>query len=396
MQTQYGDHSYTDQFIEAEHFAQIKVVGVGGGGSNAVNRMIAEGLRGVDFVAVNTDAQALLMSDAPQRVRIGDKLTRGLGAGGDPEIGEKAADESGEDLREILSGSDMVFVTCGMGGGTGTGAAPICAEIAREIGALSVAVVTKPFHFENKRRMEQAEAGIRELEKHVDTLISIPNQRLLELSGKSETLLNAFKHADEVLYFAVRGIAELITVRGLINLDFSDVRTIMEETGMAFMGTGEAEGKNKGIEAAKRAVTSPLLEDVSICGATGVLVNLTGGESMTMEDVEGAMSYIQGEAHQDSHIIFGSVIDKKMKDRMMVTVIATGFQTRSDIRSDDYLHVVPAAASSRPDLDTPTFIRKEREQLAVDRVGASRRSVPTGDDLDSEYDIPTFMRKKAD
>jgi len=376
--------------------ARIKVIGVGGGGGNAVDNMISMGLGGVEFISANTDSQALRASKAPKKIQIGMKITGGRGAGSNPEIGRRAAEEDRQKIKEYLVGSNMVFITAGMGGGTGTGAAPICAEIAREIGALSVAVVTKPFHFENKRRMEQAEAGIRELEKHVDTLISIPNQRLLELSGKSETLLNAFKHADEVLYFAVRGIAELITVRGLINLDFSDVRTIMEETGMAFMGTGEAEGKNKGIEAAKRAVTSPLLEDVSICGATGVLVNLTGGESMTMEDVEGAMSYIQGEAHQDSHIIFGSVIDKKMKDRMMVTVIATGFQTRSDIRSDDYLHVVPAAASSRPDLDTPTFIRKEREQLAVDRVGASRRSVPTGDDLDSEYDIPTFMRKKAD
>jgi len=282
-----------------------------------------------------------------------------------------------------------------MGGGTGTGGAPVCAEIAREIGALSVAVVTKPFSFENKRRMEQAEEGIRELEKHVDTLICIPNQRLLELSGKTETLLNAFKQADEVLYFAVKGIAELITVRGLINLDFSDVRTVMQETGMAIMGTGEAEGKNKGIEAAKRAVSSPLLEDISISGATGVLVNLTGGETMTMEDVEGAMSFIQGEAHQDSHIIFGSVIDKRMSDRMMVTVIATGFQTRSEIRSEDYLTVVPASSSFRPNLDTPTFIRKEREQLAVDRVGANRRSA-SGDDLESEYDIPTFLRKKAD
>ena len=376
--------------------ARIRVIGIGGGGGNAVDNMISMGLGGVEFISANTDAQALRASKAPKKIQIGMKITGGRGAGSNPEIGRRAAEEDRQKIKEYLVGSNMVFITAGMGGGTGTGAAPICAEIAREIGALSVAVVTKPFHFENKRRMEQAEAGIRELEKHVDTLISIPNQRLLELSGKSETLLNAFKHADEVLYFAVRGIAELITVRGLINLDFSDVRTIMEETGMAFMGTGEAEGKNKGIEAAKRAVTSPLLEDVSICGATGVLVNLTGGESMTMEDVEGAMSYIQGEAHQDSHIIFGSVIDKKMKDRMMVTVIATGFQTRSDIRSDDYLHVVPAAASSRPDLDTPTFIRKEREQLAVDRVGASRRSVPTGDDLDSEYDIPTFMRKKAD
>ena len=375
--------------------ARIRVIGIGGGGGNAVDNMISMGLGGVEFISANTDAQALRASKAPKKIQIGMKITRGLGAGSNPEIGRRAAEEDREKIKEYLTGSNMVFVTAGMGGGTGTGAAPVCAEIAREIGALSVAVVTKPFNFENKRRMEQAEEGIRALEKHVDTLICIPNQRLLELSGKTETLLNAFKQADEVLYFAVRGIAELITVRGLINLDFSDVRTIMEETGMAIMGTGEAEGKNKGIEAAKRAVSSPLLEDISISGATGVLVNLTGGESMTMEDVEGAMSFIQGEAHQDSHIIFGSVIDKRMKDRMMVTVIATGFQTRSEIRSEDYLTVVPASTSFRPDLDTPTFIRKEREQLAVDRVGANRRGAQ-GDDLESEYDIPTFLRKKAD
>lgn len=375
--------------------ARIRVIGIGGGGGNAVDNMISMGLGGVEFISANTDAQALRASKAPKKIQIGMKVTRGLGAGSNPEIGRRAAEEDREKIKEYLAGSNMVFVTAGMGGGTGTGAAPVCAEIAREIGALSVAVVTKPFNFENKRRMEQAEEGIRALEKHVDTLICIPNQRLLELSGKTETLLNAFKQADEVLYFAVRGIAELITVRGLINLDFSDVRTIMEETGMAIMGTGEAEGKNKGIEAAKRAVSSPLLEDISISGATGVLVNLTGGENMTMEDVEGAMSFIQGEAHQDSHIIFGSVIDKRMKDRMMVTVIATGFQTRSEIRSEDYLTVVPASTSFRPDLDTPTFIRKEREQLAVDRVGANRRGAQ-GDDLESEYDIPTFLRKKAD
>jgi cell division protein FtsZ len=375
--------------------ARIRVIGVGGGGGNAVDNMISMGLGGVEFISANTDAQALRASKAPKKIQIGMKVTRGLGAGSNPEIGKRAAQEDREKIKEYLTGSNMVFITAGMGGGTGTGGAPVCAEIAREIGALSVAVVTKPFDFENRRRMEQAEAGIRELEKHVDTLICIPNQRLLELSGKSETLLNAFKQADEVLYFAVKGIAELITVRGLINLDFSDVRTVMEETGMAIMGTGEAEGKNKGIEAAKRADSSPLLEDISICGATGVLVNLTGGESMTMEDVEGAMSYIQGEAHQDSHIIFGSVVDRKMNDRMMVTVIATGFTTRSEIRSENYLNVVPTTTSSRPDLDTPTFIRKEREQLAADRVTASRRTV-SGDDLESEYDIPTFMRKKAD
>ncbi|MBN1573785.1 MAG: cell division protein FtsZ [Deltaproteobacteria bacterium] len=375
--------------------ARIKVIGIGGGGGNAVDNMVQMGLIGVDFICANTDSQALNASVAPLKLQIGSKLTRGLGTGADPEIGRKAAEEDREKIRKALAGANMVFITAGMGGGTGTGGAPVCAEVAREVGALSVAVVTKPFHFENKKRMKQAEAGIEELEQYVDTLICIPNQRLLEITGRQETLITAFKRADEILYCAVRGISDLINIRGLINLDFSDVKTIMEETGMAIMGTGKAEGKEKGVEAAKRAVTSPLLENISISGARGVLVNLTGGEDLSMEDVEGAMSFIQGEAHEDANIIFGAVIDNKMKEEFMVTVIATGFAKGERRLSRELVRIAPLNTSIAEEkgLDTPTFIRKEREELALQKV---TRGVRVPNDEDSEYDIPTFMRKKAD
>lgn len=384
------------EFVESsQHSARIKVVGIGGGGGNAIDNMMEMGLGGVDFICANTDAQALAVSKAPLKMQLGAKLTRGLGAGSDPEVGRKAAEEDRDRIHDILAEANMVFITAGMGGGTGTGGAPIYAEIAKEIGALSVAVVTKPFNFENKKRMEQAEVGISELEKYVDTLICIPNQRLLELSGKEETLISAFKKADEILYFAVKGISDLITIRGLINLDFSDVRTVMEETGMAIMGTGFAEGNNKGVEAAKRAVSSPLLEDLSINGARGVLVNLTGGDDLTMEEVEGAMTYIQGEAHLDANIIFGAVIEKKMRTQLMVTVIATGFPKGEKGLSQELIKVAPPQAKGfkKPDLDTPTFIRKERESLAIEKVSRRMKVV---DDPDSEYEIPTFLRKKAD
>ncbi len=375
--------------------ARIKVIGIGGGGGNAVDNMVQLGLIGVDFICANTDSQALSASVAPLKLQIGSKLTRGLGAGSNPEVGRRAAEEDREKIREALAGANMVFITAGMGGGTGTGGAPVCAEVAREIGALSVAVVTKPFQFENKKRMDQAEAGIEELENHVDTLICIPNQRLLEITGKQETLITAFKRADEVLYYAVRGISDLINIRGLINLDFSDVKTVMEETGMAIMGTGKAEGKDKGTEAAKRAVSSPLLEDISISGAKGVLVNLTGGEELSMEDIEGAMSFIQEEAHEDANIIFGAVIDNNMKDDFMVTVIATGFEKGERKLSHELVRIAPlkTTATDEKGLDTPTFIRKEREELALQKV---TKGVRVPNEEDSEYDIPTFMRKKAD
>ncbi len=375
--------------------AKIKVIGVGGGGGNAVDNMIEMGLAGVDFICANTDAQALTASKAPLKMQLGAKLTKGLGAGSNPDVGKRAAEEDREKIRECLTGAHMIFITAGMGGGTGTGGAPVCAEIAKEVGALTVAVVTKPFSFENKRRMEQAEEGIVELAKHVDTLLCVPNQKLLEVAGKDVPLVTAFKRADEILYFAVKGISDLITVRGLINLDFSDIRTVMAETGMAIMGTGSAQGNNMGVEAAKRAVTSPLLEELSISGARGVLVNLTGGESLTLEDVEGSMTYIQKEVHPEAHIIFGAVIDKKMSDELMVTVIATGFSKPEDTVSRDLIKIGPAAVigQSKGDLDMPTFIRKERDAIAIDKVTRKNLSV-NGED--SEYDIPTFLRKKAD
>ncbi len=375
--------------------AKIKVVGVGGGGGNAVDNMIEMGLAGVDFICANTDAQALAASKASMKMQLGAKLTKGLGAGSNPDVGKRAAEEDRDKIRESLAGAHMVFITAGMGGGTGTGGAPVCAEIAKEVGALSVAVVTKPFAFENKKRMQQAEDGIVELAKHVDTLLCIPNQRLLEYAGKEVTLVTAFKRADEILYFAVKGISDLITVRGLINLDFSDIRTVMEGTGMAIMGTGKAGGSNRGMEAAKRAVTSPLLEELSINGAQGVLVNLTGGENLTLEDVESAMTYIQKEVHHEAHIIFGAVIDKAMGDEMMVTVIATGFSRSDDSLNRELIKIGPAAVigQSKSDLDMPTFIRKDREAIAIDKVTRKNLSV-NGED--SEYDIPTFLRKKAD
>jgi cell division protein FtsZ len=375
--------------------AKIKVIGVGGGGGNAVDNMIEMGLTGVDFICANTDAQALAASNASLKLQLGAKLTRGLGAGSNPDVGKRAAEEDRDKIREHLAGAHMVFITAGMGGGTGTGGAPVCAEIAKEVGALSVAVVTKPFSFENKRRMEQAEAGIVELAKYVDTLLCIPNQKLLEVAGKDVTLVTAFKRADEILYFAVKGISDLITVRGLINLDFSDIRTVMQETGMAIMGTGKADGSHKGVEAAKRAVTSPLLEELSIHGARGVLVNLTGGENLTLEDVEGAMTFIQKEVHPEAHIIFGAVIDRQMGDELMVTVIATGFSRTDEGISRDLIKIGPAAVigQAKSDLDMPTFIRKERDSIAIDKVTRKNLSV-NGED--SEYDIPTFLRKKAD
>jgi cell division protein FtsZ len=289
----------------------------------------------------------------------------------------------------------MVFITAGMGGGTGTGAAPVCAEIAKEIGALSIAVVTKPFAFENKKRMELAEAGIVELRKHVDTLLCIPNQKLMEIAGKDVTVVSAFKKADEILYFAVKGISDLITVRGRMNHDFADIRTIMKETGNAIIGTGRAEGTHKGVEAAKRAVSNPLLEDMSISGARGVLINLTGGEELPLEDVEGAMTFIQKEAHPDALIIPGIVVDPHMGDEMMVTVIATGFSKADGTLSRELIKIGPAAviSQSKGDLDMPTFIRKERDAIAIEKVTRKNLSV-NGED--SEYDIPTFLRKKAD
>ena len=309
---------------ELENVACIRVAGVGGGGCNAVNRMIAEGISGVDFIAINTDNQALLLSDAPVRVRIGEKLTRGLGAGGHPEQGEKAAEESVDELQEVLKGADMVFITAGMGGGTGTGAAPVVARVAREQGALTIGVVTRPFLFEGSKRAAAAEQGIEKLKEQVDTLIVIPNDRLLELTDKRMSLAESFNMADDVLRQGIQGISELITVPGLINLDFADVKTIMSEGGAALMAVGYGEGDDRARDAAEQAISSRLL-DVTIDGARGILFNVTGGPSLSLYDVNQAAAIIRETAHPDANMIFGAVIDENMGDSMRLTVIATGF-----------------------------------------------------------------------
>ena len=314
-----------NDLITEDNFAQIKVVGVGGGGGNAVNRMISEGLGGVEFIAVNTDNQALMLSKAKTRVRIGDKLTRGLGAGGNPEIGRKAAEESSEDLLEVLRGSDMIFVACGMGGGTGTGASPVIAQIAKELGALTIGVVTRPFTFEGTRRAQLAKTGIEALKSQVDTLIVIPNDRLLQMADKRSTLTQAFTLADEVLRQGIQGISELITVPGLINLDFADVRTVMSEGGAALMAVGRASGDDRARSAAEMAITSGLL-DVTIDGARGILFSITGGADLTLFEVNEAAAIIKDSAHAECNLIFGAHIDESLGDEVHITVIATGFE----------------------------------------------------------------------
>jgi len=347
---------------QMESFAQIRVIGVGGGGSNAVNRMIAEGLSGVDFAAVNTDAQALMLSNAPKRVRIGDKLTRGLGVGGDPEVGRKAAEESADELYEVLRGSDMVFITAGMGGGTGTGAAPVIARVAREIEALTIGVVTRPFSWEGAVRAETARVGIEQLKEAVDTLIVIPNDRLLEITDKRVSLQSAFSLADDVLRQGIQGISELITVPGLINLDFADVRTIMSEGGAALMAVGRADGENRAIEAAQQAISSRLL-DITIDGARGILFNITGGPDLSLFEVNEAASIIKQTAHPEVNLIFGAVIDENMGDEIRITVIATGFDStelRPRTTRVTFRDAVefPLPAFDKDDLEIPAFLRR--------------------------------------
>ena len=345
---------------EVENFAQIKVVGVGGGGSNAVNRMIDAGLQGVEFIAVNTDAQALVLSNAPRRVRIGDKLTKGLGSGGDPEVGCKAAEESSDELYEVLKGSDMVFLTAGIGGGTGTGASPAIGRIAKEVGALTIGVVTKPFSFEGKRRQEVAEAGIKELKEQVDTLIVIPNDRLLEIVDKKASMQQAFGVADDVLRQGIQGISELITVPGLINLDFADVRSIMDEGGAALMAVGRASGDNRALEAAQQAISSSLL-DITIDGARGILFNVTGGPDLSLFEVNQAAGIIKETAHPEVNIIFGAVLDPDMEDSIQITVIATGFDV-TDQRKPSVVAKraieFPVRTFDREDIDIPAFLRR--------------------------------------
>jgi len=378
--------------------AKIKVIGIGGGGRNAINSMIQAHVEGVEFIAANTDLQALNSSLAPIRIQLGSHLTKGLGAGANPEIGKRAALEDTDRLAEILDGADMIFVTAGMGGGTGTGAAPIVASIAKEKGCLTVAVVTKPFLFEGKRRLVQAEAGLRELRTGVDTLISIPNQRLLSVVGKQTSLRDAFRICDDVLRQAVQGISDLITVPGLINLDFADVQTIMSEMGMALLGTGVGRGENRAVEAAQKAISSPLLEESSIEGARGVLINITGGPDLTLFEVNEASSTIQEVAHEDAQIIFGSVIDENMHGEIRVTVIATGFGYAKEDFSPVPL-VTPKQSK---------FSKAREEQRTADK-GRTAASVhrATGRDryhervnvaaLDEKsLEIPTFLRKRAE
>ncbi len=382
--------------------AQIRIVGVGGAGGNAINTMISSGLAGVDFIVCNTDAQALRVNLAPTKVQLGAEMTKGLGAGANPEVGRKATMESEEELRDHLVGADMVFITAGMGGGTGTGGAPIIARLAKESGALTVGVVTKPFLFEGKRRMRYADEGIRELKENVDTLICIPNQRLLAVASRSQPLLEAFQKADEVLLQAVRGISDLITVSGLINLDFADVRTIMAEMGMAIMGAASASGENRAEEAARRAIASPLLEDISIRGAQGVLINITGGPSLTLHEVNEAASLIQEEADEDANIIFGAVIDETLDEELFITVIATGFgeeEVQAKTPSLSALRGGKSGDGKRKSrfmgsidaevLDTPAYAR--RRPAAAD--SAPKPDPPSSEDTTG--DMPAFLRKQV-
>jgi cell division protein FtsZ len=363
--------------------ARIKVIGVGGGGGNAVNRMIEAGIEGIEFLVANTDLQALKRSRAPIKIQLGGKLTKGLGAGANPEVGRNAALEDTEKIIEALEGADMVFVTTGLGGGTGTGAAPIIASLATELNALTVAVVTKPFHFEGKRRMTQSEQGLRELRECVDTVITIPNERLLHTVDRSVSLQDSFKLADDVLRQAVQGISDLITVPGLINLDFADVKAIMAGMGMALMGAGRASGENRAINATQQAISSPLLEEASITGAKGVLINITGGNDLTLYEVNEASSIIREAADEDANIIFGAVIDESMRDEMKITVIATGFDREA-------ISVGVATGAEAMPVAPPRYAqpRVTPEELPTrTAVGQTRAD---------DYDVPAFIRKKAD
>jgi len=377
--------------------AKIKVIGVGGGGGNAVNMMIAYNLSGVDFIVANTDSQAMVASKAPIKVQLGAEITKGLGAGSDPEVGKRAAIESQDRLGEVLNGADMIFVTAGLGGGTGTGGAPVVAEIARDIGALTVAVVTKPFQFEGKKRWRQAEEGLAELRKVVDTLIVVPNQRLLSISGRNMSLPDAFKKADDILYNGVKGISDLIMVPGLINLDFADVKNVMSEMGLALMGTGVAGGDNRAIEAAQKAISSPLLEDNSIQGARGVLLNITGGPEMTLFEVNEASSLVQAEAHEDANIIFGTVVDETMGEEIRITVIATGFdpQERSYERPSELSGAPANVGRKRENFEKPAFMRNRHEKAGGEKPVVIRMGM-ISEDEDMDFETPAFLRKQAD
>jgi cell division protein FtsZ len=373
--------------------AKIKVVGIGGGGGNAVNTMIDCNVYGVDFVVTNTDAQALRMSRATSKIQIGSQLTKGLGAGANPDTGREAAVESREQLAKALQGADMIFIAAGMGGGTGTGAAPIVAEVAREVGALTVGVVTKPFTREGKQRLAKAESGIKELKKYVDSLVVIPNDRLLGLAGKSMSILDAFKPSDDVLRQAVQGISDLITTSGLINVDFADVKAIMSERGMAMMGIGIANGESRAVDAATRAISSPLLEDIDVSGAKGVLVNISGSSNMTMDEFDAASRIIHEKVHEDANIIIGLVIDETLGDHIKITAIATGFGDRFDQEKErvELKNVAPLVGrNDEINREIPTFIREKQQRDSYSRP----RNIFA--DEDEQYDIPTFLRKSVD
>lgn len=412
-----------EEFDSTNHLdARIKVIGVGGGGGNAINNMIQSQLEGVEFIVANTDAQALARNLATTRIQIGENVTRGLGAGAKPEVGMRAAEESEERIRECLTGADMVFITAGMGGGTGTGAAPVIARIAKELGILTVAVVTKPFNFEGKRRYRFAEEGLEALRKHVDTVITIPNQKLLGVVGKNTTILEAFRRADDVLNQAVRGITDLITVPGLINVDFADVRTVMDEMGQAMMGAAEGSGDTRALDAATHAISSPLLDDVSIHGARGVLINITGGYNLSLQEVDEAATVVRDMAHEDAIIVFGAVLDETMEDTVRVTVVATGIGTAEKVHfpadKKPATSFYPQASSQQPRRPVqtthstasspspprraaPTSAQEElRERNS--RVGTTaRRPVNLEQNLDQintedSLDVPTFLRRQMD
>jgi cell division protein FtsZ len=409
-----------------EPSARIKVIGVGGAGGNAINNMIASDLRGVDFIVANTDVQALDISRAANKIQIGDKLTEGLGAGANPEIGREAAMENAEAIRNALKDSHMVFITAGFGGGTGTGAAPVIADICKELGALTVAVVSKPFSFEGRKRLRQAEEGLDSIKEVADTVITIPNDRLRGLASKNATMLDMFRKADEVLLHSVKGITDLILMPGLVNLDFADVKTTMEKAGMAIMGIGVASGENRAVEAAERAISHPLLEDLSIAGARGVLMNITSTSELTMEEMTEASERIYSEVGEEAEIIWGTVVDESLGDEMRVTVIATGIgpdTTRAPAQRREPVHYggrrrmsgreedrrqgrnlrevrpEPRPAEPRPvDYDTPTFERVRQREEETDEGAEERYSDPeAGESADADdLEIPTFLRRKAD
>jgi cell division protein FtsZ len=414
--------SFSIEFADEtqEYQARIKVIGCGGSGGNAVNTMINFGLEGVEFIVVNTDAQALNANAAPTKLNIGANVTKGLGAGADPERGRKAALEDVQRIKELISGADMVFVTAGMGGGTGTGAAPIIAQLAREEGALTVGVVTKPFIFEGRQRARRAEVGLAQLSEHVDTLITIPNQKLLLLGDDDLTFIDACRKADEVLYQAVKGISDLITQNGIVNVDFADVKTVMSKMGRALMGTGIAKGQNRARLAAEMAVASPLLDDISVEGATGVLINVVGGPDLKMREIQEAASLVQEQAHEDANIIFGASIDESLGENVKVTVIATGFD--AVVEQQEFVQQVSRDRVSAPPLTIPSAQSRQSGGYLVPRERSSQTEIPaistrrvqhaqearalsqqaqprlpireTFPGLDNDWDVPAFQRKR--